>query len=397
VETDRINYITIQQYLDGKLDKEAMHELEKRALDDPFLADALDGYAHIKKPATKQLSLLQTQLEERIAQQQENKNVFNFSWQRLSIAAAAGLLFVSASILFWIKGEKAEDQIALNNKQVEVTLSPIDSLKAADSILEAVVSPDKKISVPERNKEVQIALQRKSLPDGAAKSEASDAPVSLNEVAVVGYGAQKKQSVVGSITTVNTQQAQGRLAEVSIEKNLSGKVISKSGEPLPGVSVRLNKSRATVTDVNGEFYLKDSVGGRLNIAYIGYDTKEIKIEPGVPLIVALDANTKSLNEVVVVGGYGTKVKELNEYSEPLIGWSKYKDYLQSSISSLKGEFGSGRVVVSFTVGSDNSLSNFQIEKGLDDKSNKEAIRLIKEGPAWIRGKQSEARVSVRFK
>lgn len=397
METDRINYITIQQYLDGELDKEAMHELEKRALDDPFLADALDGYAHINKPATKQLSLLQTQLEERIAQQQENKNVFNFSWQRLSIAAAAGLLFVSASILFWIKGQKAGDQIALNPKQVEVTLSPVDSLRAADSSQEAVVSPDEKISVPERNKEVPIAaLKRKTLPNKAAKSEASDAPVSLNEVTVIGYGAQKKQSVVGSITTVNTQQVQGRLAGVSIKKNVSGKIISKSGEPLPGVSVQLNKSRATVTDVNGEFYLKDSVGGSLSIAYIGYDTKEVKIEPGVPLTVALDESTRSLNEVVV-GGYGTKVKELNEYSEPLIGWRKYKDYLQSSILSLKGEFGSGRVVVSFTVGSDNSLSNFQIKKGLDDKSNKEAIRLIKEGPAWIRGKQSEARVTVRFK
>lgn len=379
-----------------------MHELEKRALDDPFLADALDGYAHINRPATKQLSLLQTQLEERIAQQQENKNVFNFSWQRLSIAAAAGLLFVSASILFWIKGQKTDDQIALNPKQVEVTLSPVDSLRAADSSREqAVVPPGERFPeqrIPERHEEEQIAdIQRKSLPHGIAKDEISDAPVSPNEVTVVAYGTQKKQSVVGSISTVNTQQVHGRLAGVSIEKNLSGKIISKSGEPLPGVSVRLNKSRATVTDVNGEFYLKDSVGGSLSIAYIGYDTKEVKIEPGVPLIVALDVNNKSLNEVAVVGGYGTNVKELNEYSEPLIGWNKYKDYLQSSISSLKGEFGSGRVVVSFTVGSDNSLSNFQIEKGIDDKSNKEAIRLIKEGPAWIRGKQSEARVSVRFK
>ena len=378
-----------------------MHELEKQALDDPFLADALDGYAHINKPATKQLSLLQTQLEERIAQQQENKNVFNFSWQRLSIAAAAGLLFVSASILFWIKGQKAEDQIALNHKQVEVTLSPVDSLRAADSSQEqAVVSPGEQIPeqrIPERHEEDQIAdIQRKSLPHGVAKDEISDAPATLNEVTVIGYGAQKKQSVVGSISTVNTQQVQGRLAGVSIEKNLSGKIISKSGEPLPGVSVRLNKSRGTVTDVNGEFYLKDSVGGSLSIAYIGYDTKEIKIEPGVPLTVALDENTRSLNEVVV-GGYGIKGKELNEYSEPIIEWSKYKDYLQSSISSIKGEFGSGRVVVSFTVGSDNSLSNFKIEKGLDDKSNKEAIRLIKEGPPWIRGKQSEARVTVRFK
>ena len=82
--------LTIQQYLDGSLDKKLMHELEKRALEDPFLADALDGFSQ-NPTADHGLSILQRQLHERIMHQQENKKVFDLSWQRLSIAAAAAV------------------------------------------------------------------------------------------------------------------------------------------------------------------------------------------------------------------------------------------------------------------------------------------------------------------
>ena len=112
----------IKQYLDGKLDPSEMHKLEKQALEDPFLSDALEGYKHVSFPGP-QLSLLQMQLEERIAQQHENKNNFYFSWQRLSIAATAGVLLVLATILFWMKFTPATG----GAKQVEVTLSPLSS------------------------------------------------------------------------------------------------------------------------------------------------------------------------------------------------------------------------------------------------------------------------------
>src|SRR4051812_27321315 len=39
----------IQQYLDGKLGPSEMHAMEKAALDDPFLAEAMEGYSNMKE------------------------------------------------------------------------------------------------------------------------------------------------------------------------------------------------------------------------------------------------------------------------------------------------------------------------------------------------------------
>ena len=125
--------LTIQQYLEGSLDKKLMHELEKKALEDPFLADALEGYGH--SPATGHgLSMLQRQLHERISHQQENKKVFDLSWQRLSVAAAAAVMFISAGVLFWMNSQLPQNEMAATNKHVEVNLAPVDTLPRDNSL-----------------------------------------------------------------------------------------------------------------------------------------------------------------------------------------------------------------------------------------------------------------------
>jgi hypothetical protein len=125
-ETNKLKYNLLQQYLNGQLDPKGMHELEKDALEDPFLAEALDGYETIKGSLHPHLSILQRQLEDRIALKQEKKNTMFFTWQRLSVAAAASLLFVSASILFFMKGTNRSAKIAVNPKQTEVKLTAAD-------------------------------------------------------------------------------------------------------------------------------------------------------------------------------------------------------------------------------------------------------------------------------
>ncbi|HUH32380.1 MAG TPA: hypothetical protein VLZ28_00420, partial [Daejeonella sp.] len=119
--------LTIQQYLEGSLDKKLMHELEKRALDDPFLADALEGFAQTAD-ADHGLSMLQRQLHERIMHQQENKKVFDLTWQRLSVAAAAAVMFISAGVLFWMNSQVSNRTSAVNRQKVEVNVVPVDTL-----------------------------------------------------------------------------------------------------------------------------------------------------------------------------------------------------------------------------------------------------------------------------
>jgi hypothetical protein len=126
--------LTIQQYLEGSLDKKLMHELEKRALEDPFLADALEGYAHVST-SDHGLSILQRQLHERISHHQENKKVFDLSWQRLSIAAAAAVMFITAGVLFWMNGQLPHQKTAANSKRVEVNITPVESLDQDGAIV----------------------------------------------------------------------------------------------------------------------------------------------------------------------------------------------------------------------------------------------------------------------
>lgn len=123
------NSFTIQKYLEGKLDTESAHQLEKQALDDPFLWEALEGYSVYRDPAAD-LSILQRQLHERIVHLQENKKVFDLSWQRLSVAAAAAVMFVTAGILFWMNSQKSPQQLASQSqKPVEVSVIDRDSVE----------------------------------------------------------------------------------------------------------------------------------------------------------------------------------------------------------------------------------------------------------------------------
>lgn len=123
----------LEDYLDGKLDARSMHQVEKHALEDPFVAEALAGLSASPKRSLQSLSLLQQQLQDRIAGQTTHKKKSIVTWQRLSIAAAAAVMFISVSIVFWMKNNTYTDKMAGQPKKVEVTLAPKESAVVAAS------------------------------------------------------------------------------------------------------------------------------------------------------------------------------------------------------------------------------------------------------------------------
>src|SRR5690606_10025957 len=88
------NIIRIQQYLSGTLSREEMYQLEREALNDPLLNDAIEGYRQQENIDHGRLSLLQQRLAARIESQQQERNRFYFGWQRLGVAATACVLMV---------------------------------------------------------------------------------------------------------------------------------------------------------------------------------------------------------------------------------------------------------------------------------------------------------------
>lgn len=170
MSTNYPDSLMIRAYLEGKLDHEEMYRLEKQALADPFLWEALEGYAHISNPGTE-LSILQRQLHERIVHLQENKKVYDLTWQRLSVAASAAVLFITAGILFWMNINRPGP---VKEKQVQVALIDRDSLKnEIQGSTDRPVIREKKY--PDSSNETRIAAYQS--PSGANKeSEVSNSP-----------------------------------------------------------------------------------------------------------------------------------------------------------------------------------------------------------------------------
>src|SRR5690606_21190432 len=91
-ENKHINYSAedIRRYLKGELSPSERHQLEKAALDDPFLADAIEGYSAANVPISKDIE----ELRERLLGRKESAKVIplpragssnRFPWLRIAV------------------------------------------------------------------------------------------------------------------------------------------------------------------------------------------------------------------------------------------------------------------------------------------------------------------------
>ena len=64
------------------------------------------------------------------------------------------------------------------------------------------------------------------------------------------------------------------------------------------------------------------------------------------------------------------------------GLAAYKKYIDNNKRSLPGEKNKGIVKVLFNVGTDGAMWDFVIFKSVSPACDHEAIRLVREGPAW---------------
>lgn len=93
----------IHNYVKGLMSKEDMYNLEREALEDPFLQDAIDGYKMQNGVDVRQLSLLQQRLASRVEEHASMRNKRFYSWQRLAIGMAAGVMFITVCTLLLLR------------------------------------------------------------------------------------------------------------------------------------------------------------------------------------------------------------------------------------------------------------------------------------------------------
>ena len=90
---------------------------------------------------------------------------------------------------------------------------------------------------------------------------------------------------------------------------VKGNIRDTLGESVIGATImeKNNAQNGSISDINGDFSLSVSPGAVIVISYIGYVMQELKAIAGAPLKVVLKDDSRTLDEVVVVG-FGSQKK-----------------------------------------------------------------------------------------
>ena len=169
--------------------------------------------------------------------------------------------------------------------------------------------------------------------------------------------------------------------------------------PIVGAIVQVvGTKRGTVTDKDGRFRIEVSKGEKLQVAYVGFESTILGVskafsDDGKDYIVGLmkeDANPADPNRALDV------VEEMPQFPG---GPSKLFEFLASNVNypteAEKAKI-QGRVIVSFVVEKDGSISEAKVVKSIDPSLDAEALRVINARPNWIPGKQKGEPVRVKY-
>lgn len=167
-------------------------------------------------------------------------------------------------------------------------------------------------------------------------------------------------------------------------------------DPIVGAVIRVNGSKkGTVTDRNGEFSLKAKKGDRIEVMYVGYASGTIVInDPQTKYDLRLqkdgsdasNTNDKTFDVVEQMPEFpGGQIAMLNFLNKNI----RYPEAAHKAGIQ-------GRVVATFVVEKDGSISNAKVMRSIDPLLDAEALRVISSMPNWIPGKQDGKPVAVKY-
>jgi len=433
VNNDWLDIDVLEDYLDGKLDAKAMHFVERQALEDPFVAEALEGLK--QSPKRKQtLSILQKQLHDRIAQKPVKRKLWGITTQRLSIAATATVAFIAVSILFFMRetNRRNAETAARKADGVIVNLdanSPLASTKTKDSTIN-------------NSEAVKAALIDQAIADGKSGSLAKNtqsAPIVKSsektvqtELAIADYqrfSKSKPSAPVNSPQTEASMEHTGRVMvsaapAVAADKIVfSGNVVDqRNGQPIQGAIVKINGSdKITATNSNGYFALPADSNAKdkdLVINALGFKETPVKGTQNPDAIREALSGNKSLNEIAMITGSNGRKKEnipapkivlraeqnlngkgADEISKPMpVAIIDYTQYLANNNKLYNPKGPEQFVILGFKVKKNGRPTAIKVIKSLNAKADAEAKRLVKAGPDWILPTKgtNEVELSIRF-
>jgi hypothetical protein len=365
----------IERYHSGKMSSLEMHQLEKAAMEDPFLADALEGYAFTQTPS-EDIAWLQSQLQSK-AEGAKVVPVGGFSRsQFLRIAA----LFILLAGCGW-----AVYQLGFKSKNNDLAVAKTQELKTA--------SPIKKDSTPD-----DAALnQSKTTTDTNTNSLVETDDTNLNTQTTT---IQNKGNGTVALSTQNRHT--GRINANEKKATTSSRI------GLPKREEENIESTSVASSIDTPAFLReDTAKGKSDLNNKGFIASAPQtVTPGKDNVIVMqrNKNAEPVPEVVL----GKSMKDSN-YRKPVIvleeatpekGTAYFDDYVAQHLQLPEEELQKNttrEVKLSFDVNESGDAVNIAVVKSLCTECDKEAIRLLQQGPKWIKKKSAKkGTISIRF-
>lgn len=456
----------IEKYHKGLLSAAEMNKLERAALEDPFLADALDGYAENPVDLAADLA----DLGKRLQQKKDEKKVVPITgkggggaiWWRVAamFIVIAGIGYGGYRFAF----NEDNKEMALENTDTQKQSAPVQAPAAVnDSNTQALGNlsteteqstlvddqrePTTKAPTDHKNKDLAAPVQ--AAPAEVATLSIKQDTVALNEVAISSYKTEAKKSFEVSDAAIpefkkesaavarqrsaavkqeadealamrnNNQFAQRQKAHGPDAGNRAniyrGQVVDAQQNPIPFANISNQVDNVgTYSDAQGRFALlsPDSVL-KVQVRSLGFKDKNIALQNNAASNQVILQDDQSISAIVLNQkrlNSNTPSRQNNlvfDEPQPEAGWYNYDSYLANNIRIPEDEFlkskkqapnNVGEVQLSFEVSKQGRPINIKVEKSLCPACDKEAIRLLKEGPKWKRnkGKKQNTTITVSF-
>ena len=354
----------IERYYTGKMSSLEMHQLEKAAMEDPFLADALEGYSYTKTPAEDSKYLL-AQLQEKI----EGSKIIplrSFSANRFLRIAALFILLAGCGWTVY--------QFCFNTRN-----NDIESVKKPTA-----KAPVPSIATDTNNKEADLQIS-------TAKQ---------NATANVATNTQTKTIDTGDKGTVSASTQNRHTAKLNNTR--TAKRQQQNDEAMQAEISSAEKAQTETASASLKKDTNPEIQG-YGIAQ-GTDTMQT-VSPGKDNVIVMQRSKSAPIPEVVLSN--TK-RDSNyrkphisfEEAEPANGSAYYDEYVANNLQMPEEELqknSSGEVKLSFDVNDAGQAVNIKVEKSLCAECDKEAIRVLKQGPKWLKKKKDKkGKLSIRF-
>jgi hypothetical protein len=387
------------RYHNGEMTAAEMNALEKAALDDPFLADAIEGFTYSSHPE-REMETLQKDLEERIGRNKRKVVALPRLSRGLKVAALVLLLAGFAWIAYQLPLGNSNNDVARSfeptpkksGTEKMVSTVTLDSTSTATVPLKPH-PPVERLSKPGKKIIHKAEQYNDRVPAKKEENNLTAIPV-MDTNAPVAFSAPQVE-----------KKMQQPVVEAKISNNeIQGIVKKNNGEPVPYASVNIPGGAHTVTGNDGKFIMKSPDSNAVvNINAVGFDNTNSVVRMNDSNVIVLKETSSQLSEVVVTG-YGKPKKLIRKQIiesgdlEPEAGWTQYNEYIAAKLkpatdADIKDR---GKVELSFEINDKGEPVNITVESSQCVQCNEQAIKLLKEGPKWTSRKGKKGRIAFKF-